>query len=98
MRIVAIALLAVGILALVYGGFSFTQRTHEAKIGPVEISMNETRRVNVPVWAGVVLPGRRRRPPPRAEALAVHARLCPQPHRPARAFPPCCGHHGRPHD
>ena len=38
-----------------YGGFSFTQRTHEAKIGPVEISMNETRRVNVPVWAGVVL-------------------------------------------
>ena len=54
MRIVAIALLAAGILALVYGGFSFTQRTQEAKIGPVEISMNETRRVNVPVWAGVV--------------------------------------------
>jgi len=55
MRIVATALLAVGILALVYGGFSFTKRTHDAKIGPVEISMNETRRVNVPVWAGVVL-------------------------------------------
>jgi Mn2+/Fe2+ NRAMP family transporter len=54
MRILAIALLAAGILALVYGGFSFTQRTHEAKVGPVEISMNETRRVNVPVWAGVV--------------------------------------------
>ena len=55
MRIVATVLLAVGILALVYGGFSFTKRTHDAKIGPVEISMNETRRVNVPVWAGVVL-------------------------------------------
>ena len=54
MRILAIALLAAGILALVYGGFSFTQRTHEAKVGPVEISMNETKRVNVPVWAGVV--------------------------------------------
>lgn len=53
MRLVAMALLAVGILALAYSGFSFTQRTHDAKIGPVEISVNETRRVNVPVWAGV---------------------------------------------
>ena len=53
MRMVAIALLAVGILALAYGGFSYTRTTHDAKFGPVEISVNETRRVNVPVWAGV---------------------------------------------
>ena len=52
---VAIALLAAGILALVYGGFSFTKRTHDAKLGPVEISVSEKQRVNVPVWAGVVL-------------------------------------------
>ena len=69
MRTLAIALLAAGLLALVYGGFSFTQRTHEAKIGPVEISMNETRRVNVPVWAGMVLTDRGRGPPLRAKAL-----------------------------
>jgi len=55
MRILAIALLAVGVLALVYGGFSYTKETHDAKVGPVEISFSEKQRVNVPVWAGVVL-------------------------------------------
>ncbi len=54
MRILAIALLAAGLLALVYGGFSYTKDTHDAKVGPFEISINERQRVNVPVWAGVV--------------------------------------------
>jgi TRAP-type C4-dicarboxylate transport system permease small subunit len=51
----AIVILAAGILALVYGGFSYTQQTHEAKLGPLEFSVSENRRVNVPIWAGVVL-------------------------------------------
>ena len=55
MRMLAIALLAVGVLALVYGGFSYTKETHDAKVGPVSISFSEKQRVNVPVWAGVVL-------------------------------------------
>jgi hypothetical protein len=55
MRMIGIVVLAVGILALVYGGFSYTRETHQAKVGPVEISVNENRRVNVPMWAGVVL-------------------------------------------
>jgi hypothetical protein len=42
-------------LALVYGGFSYTRRTHDAKLGPLEISVSEKQRVNVPVWAGVAL-------------------------------------------
>jgi hypothetical protein len=54
MRILAIVLLAVGVLALVYGGFSYTRETHDAKLGPLEISVSEKQRVNVPVWAGVV--------------------------------------------
>jgi hypothetical protein len=54
MRILAIVLLAVGVLALVYGGFSYTRQTHDAKLGPLEISVSEKQRVNVPVWAGVV--------------------------------------------
>jgi hypothetical protein len=54
MRMLAIVLLAVGVLALVYGGFSYTRETHDAKLGPLEISVSEKRRVNVPVWAGVV--------------------------------------------
>lgn len=55
MRMIAIVILAAGILALVYGGFSYTRQTHDAKVGPLEISFSENRRVNVPVWAGVVL-------------------------------------------
>jgi len=55
MRVIAIVILAAGILALVYGGFSYTQQTHEAKLGPLEVSVSENRRVNVPIWAGVVL-------------------------------------------
>jgi hypothetical protein len=53
MRMLAIVLLIAGGLALAYGGFSYTSETHEAKLGPVEISVNEKQRVNVPVWAGV---------------------------------------------
>jgi uncharacterized membrane protein YidH (DUF202 family) len=55
MRMIAIVLLAAGVLALVYGGFSYTRQTHAAKVGPLEISVTEKQRVNVPVWAGVIL-------------------------------------------
>ncbi len=53
MRMLAIVFLIAGALALAYGGFSYTSETHEAKLGPVEISITEKQRVNVPVWAGV---------------------------------------------
>ena len=55
MRMIGIVILAAGILALVYGGFSYTKQTHDAKLGPLEFSFSENRRVNVPMWAGVVL-------------------------------------------
>lgn len=46
-------LIVAGILGLVYGGFSYTKETHEAKIGSLELSVKDKERVNVPVWAGV---------------------------------------------
>lgn len=52
-RIVAIALIAAGALGLLYGGFSYTKQTHQAKLGPIELSVNEQQTVNVPVWMGV---------------------------------------------
>ena len=52
-RIVGIVLIAAGILGLVYGGFSYTKETHEAKIGSLELSVKDKETVNVPVWAGV---------------------------------------------
>jgi LPXTG-motif cell wall-anchored protein len=55
MRMMAIVLLLAGVLGIVYGGFSYTRETHEAKVGPLEISISEKQRVNVPMWAGVAL-------------------------------------------
>ena len=55
MRIIAIVLLAVGVLALVYGGFTYTRQTHQVDIGPLDFSITEKERVNVPVWLGVAL-------------------------------------------
>jgi hypothetical protein len=52
-RTIAIALIAVGLLALVYGGFSYTKDTTAVKLGPIELSVKEKETVNIPVWAGV---------------------------------------------
>lgn len=53
LKIVAILLVVCGIVGLVYGGFTYTKTTHDAKIGPLEFSVKDKERVNVPVWAGV---------------------------------------------
>ena len=52
-KIAAIVLIAAGIFGLMYGSFSYTKETHEAKLGPIELSVKEKQTVNVPVWAGV---------------------------------------------
>ena len=52
-KIAAIVLIAAGILGLVYGSFSYTKETHEAKLGPIELSLKEKQTVNVPVWLGI---------------------------------------------
>jgi TRAP-type C4-dicarboxylate transport system permease small subunit len=52
-KMVATVLVVAGVLGLTYGGFSYTKETHEAKLGPLELSVKERETVNVPVWAGV---------------------------------------------
>ena len=52
-KIAAIALIVAGILGVAYGGFSYTKQTHTGKLGPIELSITEKQRVNVPLWAGV---------------------------------------------
>jgi len=52
-RLVGIVLIVAGIAALALGSFSFTKETHQAKIGPLELSVKEKETVNLPVWAGV---------------------------------------------
>jgi hypothetical protein len=52
-KIAALVLIAAGVLGLVYGGFTYTKDTSEAKIGPIELSVKNKETVDVPVWAGV---------------------------------------------
>ena len=52
-KILAIVLILAGLLGLVYGQFSYTRETQEAKLGPFELTVKDTQTVNVPVWAGV---------------------------------------------
>lgn len=53
-RILGVALLVAGVLALVYGRFSYTKETHEAKLGPLEFSVEERETIAIPEWAGIV--------------------------------------------
>src|SRR5512135_1410316 len=52
-KILAIVLIVLGLLGVLYGKFSYTKETHEAKLGPIEMSVKEKQTVNVPAWAGV---------------------------------------------
>jgi TRAP-type C4-dicarboxylate transport system permease small subunit len=53
LKIVAILLIVAGIAGLLYGKFTYTQATHEAKLGPLDLSVKEKKTVNIPLWAGV---------------------------------------------
>jgi len=46
-------LLAIGLIGLAYGGFTYTKRTQEAQVGPVTLEVKDQRTVNIPMWAGV---------------------------------------------
>lgn len=52
-KIAAIVLIVAGILGVVYGKFSYTKETHQAKLGALEMSFQEKETVNIPAWAGV---------------------------------------------
>jgi multidrug transporter EmrE-like cation transporter len=52
-KIAGVALIIAGILGLAYGSFSYTTETHQAKLGPIELSVKEKETINVPMWAGI---------------------------------------------
>ncbi len=58
-RIFALILIAAGIFALIYHGFSYTRDEHEAKIGSVELSIRHETTLDIPTWlsAGAVVAG-----------------------------------------
>jgi len=53
LKVVALVLIVAGILGLAYGGFTYTKESHQTKIGPFEMSVNEQQTINIPVWAGI---------------------------------------------
>ncbi len=56
-KILGVLLIAGGVLALVYGGFSFTKKTHKLDLGVAELKYDEKENVQLPVWAGIALIG-----------------------------------------
>lgn len=53
LKTLAIVLIVAGALALLYGGFTYTQNTHEAKLGPISLTVKEKETINIPLWAGL---------------------------------------------
>ncbi len=52
-KLLGAVLLVVGILALAYGGFSYTKQTDKVNLGPIHVAVEDKERVNVPLWLGV---------------------------------------------
>ena len=53
-KIIGIVLIVGGVLGLVFGGFSFTKETTKANLGPISLSVQEQKTVNVPLWASII--------------------------------------------
>ena len=52
-KILGVVLIVAGVAGLVYGSFSYTKETHEAKIGPLQFSIKEKETVAVPIWLSI---------------------------------------------
>jgi len=52
-KLLGAVLLALGILALAYGGFTYTKKTDAVNIGPIHLEVKDKERVSIPVWAGL---------------------------------------------
>ncbi len=52
LKILGLVLILGGVAGLVYGRFSYVTETHDAKIGPLEFSVQEKETVHIPDWMG----------------------------------------------
>ncbi|MFZ4626671.1 MAG: hypothetical protein ACOYNF_20865 [Rhodoferax sp.] len=48
-KLIGIILIAAGALGLVYGGFSYPKESTALKLGPLELKVQETKTVSVPI-------------------------------------------------
>jgi len=52
-RLLGLIILVLGILAVTYGGFTYTREREKARIGPLHIEVEDKEHVNIPLWVGV---------------------------------------------
>ncbi len=52
-KLIGILLIVAGLLALAYGGFTYTRHTSTANVGPLHVSVQHRETVAVPVWVGI---------------------------------------------
>ena len=52
-KVVAVLLIAGGILGLMYGKVSYTKEKHQAKVGPIEFTLKDKESLAIPIWASV---------------------------------------------
>ncbi len=52
-RILGVLLIVAGVAGLILGSFSYTKETHQAKLGPIELSVKEKETVAIPIWVSV---------------------------------------------
>lgn len=52
-NILGIVLIIAGILGAVFGSFSYTKETEEVKLGPIEMTVQDRQRVDIPIWASI---------------------------------------------
>ena len=58
-KLIGIILIAAGCLGLLYGGFTYTKDSHDVKLGPIQLTVEEKKTVNVPliISAGAIVLG-----------------------------------------
>lgn len=52
-KIIGVVLIVAGLLGAALGGFSYTRDTHKASLGPINLSVAEEKKVNIPLWASI---------------------------------------------
>ena len=51
--VIAIVLIALGAFGLAKGRFSYTEETHKANVGDIELSLKDKESVAVPQWLAI---------------------------------------------
>lgn len=51
-KMLAIIVIGLGCLIVAFGGFTYVKSSKTTNLGPVEFSIKDKERVNIPLWVG----------------------------------------------